>query len=335
MQAVEHGTGEELYRLVGQELQSVGIPTWDDRANASGTALPPKGQRLLRVFTFVTDQGPDNVGMARRIRFRLKDFPLLLFIIRYCFFHQYHLLVKAMILILDNWDWDPARRSMTEAVGVLADADPVDGGADSPAPPEDEDRDVAPVEFVKFKYFTGVGAIANVWQSPGIPRKIRATLSAMPSVGPAIAHQVTTHLPGRLLRERWGSIDKVEQAITAVMMYLALAFKAIFPKTWMATKKKKESAHPGADEDKIFQENQKKHRQTATRLLHNPFFKISMMCSLTTRDPTTHFFRWSQKKNERDQQTQEGSTITRSVLLGPHAVVGDGQRESRRRRPRH
>eukprot|EP00959_Pyramimonas_sp_CCMP1952_P099261 2074992-Pyramimonas_sp.AAC.1 len=59
MQSVEHGTAQELWRIVVKSFQSVGVTHPDDRSNQYQRDLQP-AQRILRVYAF----GFDKVGTA-------------------------------------------------------------------------------------------------------------------------------------------------------------------------------------------------------------------------------------------------------------------------------
>ena len=91
LQTVLYGTGKETYALVKAELASVGIDDWEaERRRADAN---------LCIFCFGTDAGPDNLGMAMRVRTATAPFALLAFLWTFCLFHQGHLISKCLLKV--------------------------------------------------------------------------------------------------------------------------------------------------------------------------------------------------------------------------------------------
>jgi hypothetical protein len=154
IQPVHHGTGSELYAIMAHELKSVGCPTWE--------APELQSEHCASVFALVLDHGPDNQAATKMIRATLVDKPRVLFVVVWCFFHQYHLIVKNLLLVLDRWSWT---------------------GAEYSTP-----------------YFNGLATIANCWRSPGHPTKIYDTACSM--FGAPVANSTAKKMPPRAVRGR-------------------------------------------------------------------------------------------------------------------------------------
>ena len=92
----------------------------------------------------------------------------------WCICHQYHLIVKNMLQVLDDhvtWsgEW---------------------GGT---------------------KYFSGLATWANVWRGVGTIKKVRDTCAKL--FGETTSQNICGRMPGRVLRGRWGSIDEFERLV--------------------------------------------------------------------------------------------------------------------------
>ena len=99
MQIVNVGSGEETYRIMERQFQSTSSPTWEDLCNRSHMS-PGEAS----VITMTLDNGPDNIGSARMIH--KKSFKLIALWVEWCFFHQYHLIIKENVDTLDWWTFD-------------------------------------------------------------------------------------------------------------------------------------------------------------------------------------------------------------------------------------
>ena len=125
LREVVQGTGAELYNIVLKEFASVGCKTWDDRAREFASKNFPG----MSVFVCTLDKGPDNQGLCKLMTNSLTTCPNVMCWFIYCFLHQYHLIVKTVLQILDDFEWDePDYQS---------------------------------------KYFSGIATVANTWRSPG------------------------------------------------------------------------------------------------------------------------------------------------------------------------
>jgi hypothetical protein len=156
MRPVVYGTGSELYNIILKELASVGCRDWMSPALDSNSAVS--------VFAFVLDQGPDNQAATRFIRSLLVEKLNVMIVVVWCFTHQYHIIVKNMLLILNSWTW-------TEAA--------------SPASP----------------YFAGLATVSNCWRSPGHPIKIYEKTCQL--FGDPAGLEFAKKLPSKAVRGRW------------------------------------------------------------------------------------------------------------------------------------
>ena len=93
--------------------------------------------------------------------------------------------------------------------------------------------------------------------------KIRtATESLWPDLATTL-DALLTKIPGRCIRQRWGSLDEVEEFILARLVYLEALFVAIFGRDGEGRPGKRRRPPPkgpGADEQAKWQEDQKNYR---------------------------------------------------------------------------
>ena len=106
----------------------------------------------------------------------------------FCFLHQYHLIVKQVLTVLDGWSW-------------------AEWG----------------VYDVPCTYFSGVATVANTWKSPGMPRKVRDTCAR--EFGETVSLKLCARVPGRCIKGRWGSVESCENIIHNGGFVLADVFK--------------------------------------------------------------------------------------------------------------
>ncbi|MDA8609391.1 hypothetical protein N9L19_00590 [bacterium] len=115
MQAVHFGSGEELYRMILAEFQSVYVKTWEDRVQYSAHRGDEySGQpRVIRFYAFAFDKGSENVGFAKRVKSRLESEAFMMHWAVWCIFHAYQLCVGNIISVVDTWDWTRAYNETT------------------------------------------------------------------------------------------------------------------------------------------------------------------------------------------------------------------------------
>ena len=128
LQTVKHGTGQETYEICKRQFASVAIPNWEERAASAHDS------RRLSFFWLGLDNGPDNVGMVKRIQYAIRNARHVAFGVVWCFHHQAHLIAKAALETVEGFAF----------------------------------RD----EPLQIKYWTSLSSIAYVWRSPGVSRKI-------------------------------------------------------------------------------------------------------------------------------------------------------------------
>ena len=129
LQVVKVGNGAETYQLIKSEFASLGTPTWETRAQ---TVVPG----LISAFLFGLDNGPDNVGMLKRIRAACKGHRQCMYAVIWCTCHQNHLIVKGHLTAMQT-------------------------------------QQVTGYEL-SCNYFTAITSIVHVWRSSGMQDKLAA-----------------------------------------------------------------------------------------------------------------------------------------------------------------
>ena len=266
IQPVKLGTGRELYSIMLKELRGVGINMWlvpHDGVVCMGLAL---------------DHGPDNDWVVGFITSLLGKDLFTWCCGVWCFFHQYHLIVKAMISVLDSFTFS------------------------------ERDFDSS--------YFSAVATIANTWRTPGNPRKILD--AACQQFGDSAGVQHAKRFPGRAKRGRWGSIDSVEELLDSGGHVLAWVFASLFVEPVVAVERaaaakaakakakaaqagadashKRRKRIPGDDEQEEERAKRKSYAFQSGKLMSSSLFRAMMKISLIAKSPLTHLFRHAQKK---------------------------------------
>ena len=95
------GTGEELYFMTLREMQSVGIPTFEDRVEQS-----VQTSRRFSVYVSGVDRGPNCQNCARRVRSKLKGIKKVACATIWCFFHALQLAFKDHIALVEGFDFE-------------------------------------------------------------------------------------------------------------------------------------------------------------------------------------------------------------------------------------
>ena len=149
----------------------------------------------LSHYNFGLDAGPDNIGMQSLLHNKLKHAKTVSFTIIWCFMHQFHLIIKAMLVELDCWEF--------------------------------EKPDFEGHQPVKNGYFNVLSSISNVWRSVGMLGKIQDAIAFLWKDDPA-SFGACSRRPGRCLRGRWGSCDEVEEIIISNLIFLPLVFAHLF-----------------------------------------------------------------------------------------------------------
>jgi hypothetical protein len=186
LQTVILGTGAETYGLALRQFASVGCPSWEDRGTVAAAAVRPN---LVSIYTMVLDAGPDNQGMLKRVKHKLKHCPSVMVLPHFCMLHQAHLITKGILGVLDRWSWGE--------------------GHEWPV-----------------KYFSGVATIANVWRATGHFNKIRS--AAVREFDEQVGDSSFGKAPGRCLRGRWLAVDSVERIICSASGHIGKVFHTCF-----------------------------------------------------------------------------------------------------------
>ena len=201
IQRVVTSTSSELYNMMLRELQSVGCPHWLSAEHDASRTV---------VYAFVMDQGPDNQGATRFIKQLLVDKPSTMMLTVWCFMHQYHLIVKNLLVMLDKHRW-----------------------SGSP---------------INTEYFSLLSAVSNCWRSPGNPTKIYN--KTCEKFGDLAGKLYAKTVPGKAVRGRWGSIDNLEALLDRGSHILAAVFSDLFGSSMVVAKSKSKLPGAAEDEER-------------------------------------------------------------------------------------
>ncbi len=257
LQIVNHGTAQETYCLALKGLQSVFCPTWEEWVRQAAS-----NPQRFSMYVFGVDAGPDNTGMMRLVLGVVAGCMNVAVTASFCFAHQTHLIVKALLDVLDNHTWTI----------------PPDPNNDEPQ----HDQEVGPhgVAGLKTKYFASVATVANVWRAPGAPSQIRR--AAVGEYNDQINYDYFKIMPGRPLRGRWEAIDSVEKILVSAQPYLAKVFTR-------ALGKGRQSGIEGLSEKDVgddaanYREEQKRYRQDSISFANSALFHVTVRISLLTK----------------------------------------------------
>ena len=309
LQVVNDSSGHETYNLVKAELRSVGAPSWEECARR---ALEAGEDNAPTVFLFGTDAGPDNIGMARRVKTALLRCDAVMFVWSFCLLHRAQLIAKAQIKVLDNWTWTNAHSG----------------------------------EVPSTAYFNGVSCVANQWRASGSPGKIKRAASTEWSE--SVAAHYFSKIPGRCLRNRWLAIDSVERIICQAAAYIGRVFGSLWgyycddlnPETCApiaddrdavpqpaeilasstgvaVTQKKTKRQDPGQEEEDEFVKKQRATKTLATKLTQNKVFHGMVLISSVTRQPLVHFQLWLENALKEHLCVSERAKKNGSTYVGP------------------
>ena len=84
--------------MVGEEFRGVGRAIWDGDLEET---TPPR----IRAYIFGLDAGPDNVGFTKLVASTVRSCMYTMIWVVWCRFHQYHLIVRSMLVVLDSFTW--------------------------------------------------------------------------------------------------------------------------------------------------------------------------------------------------------------------------------------
>ena len=181
---VAKGDGKETYAFVLRQIASVGCPTWEDKRKSS-EASPDE----FTIYTIVVDAGGDNQSLLKRVGMDLTGATSVCYIAVFCFLHQIHLISKAVLKILDEWQWS--------------------GDVSLPT-----------------TYFSGIATIANTWRSTGNASKIRVEAARL--FGEDTSDAYFKGPPGRCLRGRWLSVDSAEKVVASGAAHVGKLFYTLW-----------------------------------------------------------------------------------------------------------
>ena len=114
--------------------------------------------------------------------------------VAWCGFHAYQLIVKLVLLVLDEWKWD---------LSDLGEGPGLDGGTDGRG-----------VRDMPTAYFSATATIANVWRDTGIPRKAKTKAESLWPDDAAAAH-ISTITPAVACADGGGPRTKLPRCSCA------------------------------------------------------------------------------------------------------------------------
>lgn len=281
MHLVSFDNGQEIYHIMRKEFSSVGATCW-----AKVVEECALDKHKLFIFALALDNGPDNQGATSRLKNTLEGNNRVTFAVTWCVFHQYHLIIRSMLLILDKFVWP------------------------------------SPSAAFPTTYFAGVSCISNSWRAAGVPRKIY--FAGCEAFGDVAGARCFKKIPGKVLREGWGSIDSVESLIDNGGQVLAAAFQKVVGARLGS--RPRQSTGPGADLDADFAERARNGRQHACDLIGNDVFMGMVRISLIAKGPLAKFFYWAQKQRglmtkKRKDAEESGEAYVGPTLLSQLVVV--------------
>jgi hypothetical protein len=230
IQKVQHGTGGETHAIIDKQLQSISAPTVEtaccDFEDAPILHWAVQVVRLLTIFVFNFDSGGDNKAATRMMVDRAKNVSSIIILLLWCVLHQYHLIIKGLLVCIENFDWGPG-----------------DSPPGSPPP-----------------YFTSLSGISNVWRSPGMAIVIQKKAMDLYQ-DESFVQEHFGKIPRKCIKSRWGSIEGVETFMVKSLRYVANVFVALFATFFEQHRKRllqrAARAQPGADEENEYRKQQR------------------------------------------------------------------------------
>ncbi len=227
--------------------------------------------KCISMYWFGLDNGPDNVGHISRVRGLLElSPPTVMFGVVWCMQHQAHLIVKSVLEVADNFQFTD------KAVGC--------------------------------SYWSALSAIAYVWRSPGMGRKIIAAARRLK------LKFAFNKVPGRPLKNRWGTIGSIEQIVIDSQDELRAVWDDVVVCGAPEARRRK---GPGGDEDAEFKEKQRAHKGNSSTAVRSPAFFVLVRLVNTARKPITIFQLWMQKRTKRYNSDVAAASAREEVHLGP------------------
>ena len=94
---VGNASGADLFAMLDKQLASLGVPSVGGCVH--GDPIP----QFIRIFTYTSDAGPDQMHYRRAVRALLSDRLLVFWVDVSCLLHVFQLIVKQGLLIVDRW----------------------------------------------------------------------------------------------------------------------------------------------------------------------------------------------------------------------------------------
>ena len=276
-------TAREALALTVRHLKSLGIPFPHDIVRCTVQGLVSAGNSFF-IYADVTDAGPDQSLRRKLMRSALADVPHILYLDGNCLMHQYHLIVKESLVLIDSFLQSLLREPSFDASSCR-------GG----------------VGFSK--YFASNAKIANYWRE-----RVDEFIKKYEAIheGAAKSGVQYRRYPLRVVGGRWGSIDQAEHFYLqrgkkllqpVLMSMLSSAMKA--DKSGKVGRGEGDDGHEDVtclqddeEERQSYQIRMSKWAKGALATIQSDLYWVLLRVAYQARAPLRHFFLWMQKHTD-------------------------------------
>ena len=163
------------------------------------------------------------------------------------------------------------------------------------------------------RYYSALATTVNVWRSTGIYTKIKtAARETFPDC------HLLDKVPGRCLKNRWGSVDSIERLLVSARSVVGKVFEiAVGP---LIKKIRRRVKGPAGGEEEYYQEQQRNYRATAVAATSSDVFLATAMISLTCKSVLHHFLLWGQKQVQDMNRLISEANKSGKTFWGPTAL---------------
>ena len=224
--------------------------------------------RSFFLYTDTSDAGPDQAARRKKLNAALNDVGNILYFDLNCCIHQYHLIVKEQLVLVD--------RFLQSVEQVFKGGHPT-------------------------KYFASIAKISHYWRE-----RVSPFVDTWEKMFGCTADVNYRRYPLQVVAGRWGSVDSAEEFFLArgkarlkpvLLALLSSAMKA--KKTDKSDKAQDESLLDDLDGRAAYQIKMSKHSSGACAAVQSDLFWVLLRLMNTARGPLRHFFLWCQKYSQR------------------------------------
>lgn len=244
------------------------------------------------VYSDTSDCGPDQAARRRLLRAALHDVGNVLYIDQNCLIHQYHLVVKESLILIDSF-LEQVRNWRVD-VGC-------DGGVSGACP----------------KYFASMAKLIHFWRD-----KLALFIDTWETFHGTVSYSSSTdsespisyrRAPLTVVGGRWGSVDSAERfLLERGKARLKPVLAAMLSKHIKSSKTRPPSSKPDdgpisteldlrddLDGRQAYQIKMSKYIAGAHDAIHSDMFWLLLRVAHCARGPLRHFFLWVQKYSQR------------------------------------